>query len=195
MAHISPEHAHMQPVDPVIPGDTVRLALSYPFGPFFKAYKAEKPSRAMFRGCLLMVISMVVLPAIPLILSFLLGLPKAVVYPVFIVVLNVLLGLAWRTGLAIHASGTEVYLFRNGIIYSKGAQRLPLFWQQIEGVQKSWDKYLIRTRDGRTITLYPLNDLDELTSRIQQALAWKPQTSFYQQSLDQRPPYQPAPPH
>ena len=173
MAHIPSGQPFVQLPTPGIPDDIVRLASAYPFGQFFKAYQTEKRSRAMLRGCLTLIGGLGALIASVLLLNYLLSLPYAIAYIIFLAGMSALLGLARNVGLALRASGSSVYLFQNGIIYSKDAQRTPLFWQQIaSGERRDTTMYLIHTSDGRIIRLHRIKELDELASRIQQALAW-----------------------
>lgn len=184
MAHIPSGQPFVQLPTPTIPDDIVRLASTYPFGQFFKAYQTEKRSRTMLRGCLILIGGLGALIASVLILNSMLSLPYAIAYVIFIAGMSAFIGLARKVGLAIRASGTSVYLFQNGIIYSKDAQCTPLFWQQIaRGERRDTTMYHIHTLEGRTIRLHRIKDLDELASRIQQALSW---CKFCHEAVDQR---------
>jgi hypothetical protein len=177
---------------PTIPDAITHLAATYSLGSFSKVYRAhyQDRTRAMLIGCPLLILGPVVLclGAIALFtlsygISDALGLrgstnaPQFIAYGIFLVVMGIVARVAIPAAWRINASGTVVYLFQNGIIYSKGKHPTLLHWQQITSGKMDQtsrvtpERLVLKTVDRRVITIHTLADIHELARRIQQAIA------------------------
>jgi hypothetical protein len=192
MSYTAPGQPPVQPPAWSMPDDVARLAAMYSMGPFFKAYYAEKRSRALLIGCPVIILGppllcggLTALLVSSYAISEQMGLnglnntPQLIAGGIAIVIMAIFARLVIPLGWKINASGTSVYLFQNGIIHSKGTQTTPLFWQHITSAQLMRPfrynprKLVLKTFDKRTITLHSIPDLAELEGRVQQMLAYR----------------------